>query len=496
MKPILQMNDIDKSFPGIQALDGVDLSVYSGEVHAIVGENGAGKSTLMKILAGLYLPDNGVIKIDDARVTLPDPIASRRQGIAMVYQELNLVPDLSVAENIALGSMESRFGFHLRKETTQRAQKILQLFDARISPAAKVGTLSVSQQQLVEIAKAYAAEPRIMVLDEPTSSLSEHEAQALFHVINTLRAEGIAVIYISHRLREVLELADRVTVLRDGRLIEARTVEGLTSSAMIELMVGRELADVFPKREVEIGEVVLEAEGLTRAGEFQDIDFTVRAGEIVGFAGLVGAGRTEVARALFGLDKLDSGKIRINGNEVDTSSPKRAIAAGVAYVPEDRKRDGIIPALPIQHNITLGILRRIRRFGWIPRRAERRIARERVEEMRVSPPTIDNRVDALSGGNQQKVVIGKWLAAEPSVLLLDEPTRGVDVGAKADLHELIGELAAQGTAVLMISSELPEVLSVSDRIYVLCEGRITAEFSREEANESVIMHAATGEVAA
>lgn len=495
MKPILTMSDIDKSFPGIQALEKVHLEVYPGEVHAIVGENGAGKSTLMKILAGLYLPDNGVIRIDDEPVTIPDQIESRRHGIAMVYQELNLVPDLSVAENIALGAMESSFGFHRKKATIRRAQEILRLFDAKIAAAVNVGTLSVSQQQLVEIAKAYAAEPRIMVLDEPTSSLSEHESQALFQVINTLRAEGIAVIYISHRLREVLSLADRVTVLRDGCLVEARPVEGLTSSKMIELMVGRELADVFPKREVEIGEVVLEAVGLTRTGVFEDINFTVRAGEIVGFAGLVGAGRTEVARAIFGLDKLDSGKVIINGTEVDTTSPKKAIAAGVAYVPEDRKRDGIIPALPIQHNITLGVLRRIQRLGWIPRRTERHIARERVEEMRVSPPTIDNRIDALSGGNQQKVVIGKWLAAEPSVLLLDEPTRGVDVGAKADLHELIGELAAQGTAVLMISSELPEVLSVSDRIYALCEGRITAEFSRSEANETAIMHAATGEVA-
>ncbi len=493
--PALRMSGITKSFPGIRALTDVALEVAAGEVHAIVGENGAGKSTLMKILAGVYQPDEGTIELQGEAVRIAGPIDARKRGIGMVYQELNLVPDLTVAENITLGGPPSRFGLVDRKALRARADEVLAELGAKVDADDLVGSLPVSQQQLVEIAKAYASSPRIVVLDEPTSSLSENEAQALFRVVQRMKDAGIAVIYISHRLREVIQLADQVTVLRDGTLVETRPAAGITAADMIRLMVGRDLTDVFPKREVPIGDVVLRVEGLTRSGVFDDVDLDVRAGEIVGLAGFVGAGRTEVARAIFGLDRADRGTISIGGVPVAVRSPRAAVDAGIAYVPEDRKRDGLVPQLSVKDNISLPVLGDVATAGWIRGGAERRLATEKATELGVSPPVIDRRVDTYSGGNQQKVVFAKWLATRPAVLILDEPTRGVDVGAKADIHTIIGELAAQGTAILMISSELPEVLAVSDRIYVLHEGRVSAELPRG-AGEQDVMHAATGEVAA
>lgn len=489
----LHMRGIGKSFPGIRALADVDLEVRAGEVHAVVGENGAGKSTLMKVLAGIYQPDEGTIEFDGVPVRLSSPIDARRCGVGMVYQELNLVPDLTVAENIGLGRMPSRAGLVNARALHDQAHRVLAELDARIDPSDIVGSLTVSQQQLVEIAKAYASEGKVIVLDEPTSSLSEHEAQSLFRAVRRMRDAGASVIYISHRLREVLELADRVTVLRDGRHIETRTVEGMTPTDMIRSMVGRDLADVFPKQEVPLGDVVLEVSGLTRAGAFEDISFTARAGEIVGLAGLVGAGRTEVARAVFGLDPRDGGSIRVQGREVSISNPRDGIAAGIGYVPEDRKRDGIVQQLSIRDNITLSALSRISRVGWVSTRRGTLLAREQAQELGVSPPVVDRAVTTLSGGNQQKVVLAKWLATGPRVLILDEPTRGVDVGAKADIHSIIGELAAAGVAIVLISSELPEILAVSDRVYVLHEGRLTAELERSELSEHSVMHAATGQ---
>ncbi len=376
------------------------------------------------------------------------------------------------------------------------AARVLQELGARIDPQDLVGRLSVSQQQLVEIAKVYASQPRIVVFDEPTSSLSEHEAQALFRVIERMRANDIAIIYISHRLREVLDISDRVTVLRDGRMIDCRPAQGLTPQEMIRLMVGRDLDDVFPKREVTIGNPVLEVSGLSRVGVFEDISLTAKSGEIVGLAGLVGAGRTEVARAIFGLDRHDAGSIRLNGQELTIRRPKSAVRAGIAYVPEDRKRDGVALSLSVKDNITLSVLRRVSKLGWIRRGQERVLAQQKAEELYVSPPAIDRKVATFSGGNQQKVVLAKWLATEPKVLILDEPTRGVDVGAKADIHTIIGELAERGVAIIMISSELPEILAVSDRVYVLHEGRMTAELERSDATEESVMSAATGEVMA
>jgi ABC-type sugar transport system ATPase subunit len=493
--PALRMSGISKSFPGIRALTEVTLEVAAGEVHAIVGENGAGKSTLMKILAGIYQPDEGTIQLQGETVRIAGPIDARKRGIGMVYQELNLVPDLTVAENITLGSPPSRFGVVDRKALRARADEVLAELGAKVGADDLVGSLPVSQQQLVEIAKAYASSPRIIVLDEPTSSLSENEAQALFRVVQRMKDAGIAVIYISHRLREVIDLADQVTVLRDGRLVETRPAAGITAADMIRLMVGRDLTDVFPKREVPIGDVVLQVRGLTRAGHFENVDLDVRAGEIVGLAGFVGAGRTEVARSIFGLDRADGGTILVKGEQVNVRDPHAAVEAGIAYVPEDRKRDGLVPQLSVKDNISLAVLSDVATAGWIRRGAERRLATEKARELGVSPPVIDRRVDTYSGGNQQKVVFAKWLATRPEVLILDEPTRGVDVGAKADIHTIIGELAASGTAILMISSELPEVLAVSDRIYVLHEGRVSAELPRG-ASEHEVMHAATGEVAA
>ena len=491
--PALHMRGISKSFPGIRALTDVELAVHPGEVHAIVGENGAGKSTLMKILAGIYQPDTGSIELSGERVKLTGPIDARRRGIGMVYQELNLVPDLSVAENITLGHTPARAGFVRRGAQLDEAKRVLGALDARIDPLETVGTLTVSQQQIVEIAKAYASEPRIVVLDEPTSSLSEHEAQSLFRVIERMRESGIAVIYISHRLREVLDLADRVTVLRDGQHIETRDIEGMTSADMIRSMVGRDLTDVFPKREVSIGETVLQIDGASRAGAFSKISITARAGEIVGLAGLVGAGRTEVARAIFGLDTLDTGTISVAGTEVSIHTPRDGVKAGIGYVPEDRKRDGIVPQMSIRDNISLPVLGQVSRLGWVRRSTENELATEQTRALGVSPPVIERGVSTLSGGNQQKVVLAKWLATKPSVLILDEPTRGVDVGAKADIHTIIGDLAAAGVAIVMISSELPEILAVSDRVYVLHEGEVTAELGRNRLTEEAVMRAATGE---
>lgn len=492
--PVLEMKNITKAFPGVKALTAVDLEVRAGEVHAIVGENGAGKSTLMKILAGVHQPDQGNVMISGEKLSFSSPLEARRRGIGMVYQEINLVPDLSVAENISLGNMPNASGLVKRKALNEIAERVLLELGANINAQGMVGQLSLSQQQLVEIAKVYASQPRIVVLDEPTSSLSEHEAKALFNVIERMRTNGIAIIYISHRLREVLNISNRVTVLRDGAMIDCRDADGLTPQEMIRLMVGRDLDDVFPKHQVPIGEPVLEVSELTRFGAFEAVSLTARAGEIVGLAGLVGAGRTEVARAIFGLDRAEGGIVRIHGREISTRSPRSAVRAGIAYVPEDRKRDGAALSLSVKDNISLPVLRRVAQLGWVRRSSERRMAQQKAEELYVSPPVIDRPVSTFSGGNQQKVVLAKWLATRPKVLILDEPTRGVDVGAKADIHTIIGELAAEGVAIVMISSELPEVLAVSDRVYVLNEGRITAEIDRTDADEESVMRAATGEV--
>lgn len=492
VQPLLVMRGISKSFVGAKAVAGVDLTILPGQVHAVVGENGAGKSTLMKIIAGVHQQDDGVLEVDGRPVHLRSPRDARRLGIGMVYQELSLVPELSVAENISLGRTPRRRGLIDRRAMGEIAREVLARLGAEIDPWDRVGNLSVSQQQLVEICKVYASDPRIVVFDEPTSSLTEHEATALLGVIRRMRDLGTAVIYISHRLHEVMAVADQVTVMRDGQRIDSLPVEGLTPTHVIKLMVGRDLGDEYPKRRVPIGDVVLSVSGLTREGAFRDITFDVRAGEIVGLAGLVGAGRTEVARAIFGLDPADAGEVKVLGKPVERNDARAAVQAGIAYVPEDRKTHGVVGGLPIRENLSLAVLQRLSTASVIRRASERELAGRYIDRLGVTPAEPERRTLTLSGGNQQKVVVGKWLASEPRVLILDEPTRGVDVGAKADIHWIVGDLVASGVAILMISSELPEILAVSDRIVVLHKGAVTAALEAATATEESVMHAATG----
>lgn len=490
----LHMKDISKVFPGVKALSGVELAVRFGTVHAIVGENGAGKSTLMKILSGAYAPTSGTIQVAGADVRMKRPADAQKLGIRMVHQELNLVPDLTVAENIFLGRMPRRFGFFDRGGMVRRAGAILAELGASIDPQQRLGDLTISQQQLVEIAKAYAASPRIIVLDEPTSSLSEHETAALFRILRKMRDDGIAIIYISHRLKEVLEIADEVTVLRDGCMIGTRPASGITAAEMIRLMVGRQVSNVFPKTPSTIGKTVFSVRGIGDGDRFHDVSFDVRAGEILGLTGLVGAGRTEVARAIFGLARLTAGGIEIDGAPVTITSPAAAARVGIAYVPEDRKGDGIVPAMTVRENISLPVLRRLANaFGSVRRGAERQLAGTYVKKFSIVPPDGERRIGLLSGGNQQKAVISRWLATDPKVLILDEPTRGVDVGAKAEIHDIIGQLVANGMAVVMISSELPEIMGVCDRVVVMRDGRASAPVAREGLTEERIMQLATGE---
>ena len=493
----LEMTGISKRFPGVQALAGVDLRVSAGEIHAVVGENGAGKSTLMKILAGAYEADAGSILMDGRPVSFSSPHESQALGVGMVFQELNLVADLSVAENIYLGRQPvRRFGIVDRRRLRDQATALLASLGAPIDATSLVRDLSVGQQQMVEIAKVYSQDPRILVLDEPTSALTEHETDILFATLRRLRSEGIAIIFISHRLKEVLAIADQVTVLRDGKLVGSRSIRELTAAGIVTMMVGRDVTDLFPKAVVDIGDVVLEVRGYSRSGVFSDVSFTVRAGEVLGLAGLVGAGRTEVARSIFGLDPHDAGEVRIDGQRVRVRGPRDAVKAHMGYVPEDRKKDGLVLGLSVRSNTVLSVLSDLARAGWITKRMEMPTVGAMIERFQLRPPDPERTVATLSGGNQQKVVIGRWTVATPRVLFLDEPTRGVDVGAKAEIHQLIGELARQGVAIVMISSELPEILAASDRILVLHEGRITGELSRAEATEERIMMAATGQALA
>ena len=489
--PLLVMEGISKSFAGTVALSDVHLAVGAGEIHAIVGENGAGKSTLMKILSGVHRPSAGRISWDGGDVTISSPQQAQQLGIRMVYQELSLVPDLSVAENIMLGRMPRRGPFLDRGAMVREAEAALGTIGATLAPDEIVADLTISQRQLVEIARVVSAGAKLIVLDEPTSSLSEHEAQNLLQVIRSLKDRNISVIYISHRLHEVLSIAERITVLRDGRTVQTRQAKGTSATTLVELMVGRKLDDVFPKTIVPIGGEVFRAAGLTSRA-FQDIEIVVRRGEIVGLAGLVGAGRTEFARAVFGLDTFESGQLFINGAAIHPRNSRQAIECGIAYLPEDRRLHGIVPPLTVRENLSLAILQRIASAGFVKRQTEIGNARKSVSELGVNPPAIERSIETLSGGNQQKVVLGRWLATQPTLLILDEPTRGIDVGAKADIHHIIGRLAASGIAIILISSELPEVIAASDRIYVLHEGQVTAEFERVNVSETAIMTAATG----
>jgi rhamnose transport system ATP-binding protein len=490
--PRVALQGVSKRFLATLALDDVSLELRPGEVHALVGENGAGKSTLVKILAGVHQPDSGTILLDDIPTTISGPAAARALGIAVVHQEPRLFPDLTVGENVVIGHAPSgRLGRVDWGATHRQAKALFDELDVQIDVRAPVRGLSMADQQLIEIAKALSIDARVLILDEPTASLSAHEVARLFAIVHRLRDRGVSILFVSHRLDEVFVLCDRATVLRDGRHVVTTATRDLTTADLVRHMVGRAVS-LFPKVDAPAGDVLLDVEGLSREGEFRDITFSVRAGEIVGFAGLVGAGRTEIARVLFGIDQRDSGVVRVGGTAVTFSNPSAAMNAGIAYLPEDRHQEGLVLDFSIAQNVTLPILPRLFPRLFVHAAAERQVAQDYTSRFDVRMTGIEQRVGALSGGNQQKVVLAKWLASKPSVLILDEPTRGIDIGAKVEVHRIISELAAAGLAIILISSDLPEVLAMSDRIIVLHEGRITAEIPRDRATEERVMFAATG----
>jgi rhamnose transport system ATP-binding protein len=492
---ILELKNISKSFSGVEVLHDVSFALRPGEVHALLGENGAGKSTLVKIITGVHQPDKGEILLNDEPVHFSDARESRQAGIAAIYQELTLFPDLDVAENIFAGRQPITLGRRVDwRKLYMEAGKLLDSLGMKLDLKQKARNLSIAQQQMVEIARAFSIHARILIMDEPTSSLTLHEVDDLFRLVRRLRAEGTAIIFISHRLDELFALADRVTVLRDGSYVDTRSIKDVTRDDLIRMMVGRTITSLFPKQDVRAGDVVLRVENLTRAGSFHDVSFELRSREILGLAGLVGAGRTNVARAIFGVEPPTTGRIQIEGREVTITSPQQAIELGLAYVPEDRQLHGLIPAMPLTPNISLAMLPHYSHMGWLQDKLERKSAYDSALQMEVRANNIWQLARELSGGNQQKVVLAKWLSTKPRILILDEPTRGIDVGTKAAVHALMSKLAAEGMAILMISSELPEILGMSDRIIVMREGVVTGHFSRAEATQEKIISAATQEV--
>jgi rhamnose transport system ATP-binding protein len=466
--------------------------LYPGEAHALLGENGAGKSTLVKILAGVHRQDSGELTLAGQSLTFNGPAASKAAGISIIYQEPTLFPDLSVAENIFMGRQPLRGGRRIdRSAMNAAATEVFSRLGVDLDPERLAKGLSVADQQIVEIAKALSLDAKVLVMDEPTAALTQVEVDRLFEVMKTLRAQGAAVLFISHRLEEVFASCQRVTIMRDGNFVSTAPIEDLTIDDIIRSMVGRNLESLFPKTVTEPGGVVLEVEHLGSAGVFTDISFQVRRGEIVALAGLVGAGRSEVARAIFGIDPYDSGTVTVNGKVLPRNAPRAAMAAGIALVPEDRRQQGLVMDLGIDQNVALASLGRLSQGGLIRRSSERRMAMDWAGRLQMKFGRMSNAVSTLSGGNQQKVVLGKWLARNPSLLIIDEPTRGIDVGTKAEVHRILDGLVAQGMAVLMISSELPEVLGMADRVLVIREGRLTASMSRTEADEDSVMRAAT-----
>jgi ABC-type sugar transport system ATPase subunit len=490
---IFRLAGVTKRFGGVVAVQDVDFDLRPGEVHALVGENGAGKSTLMKIVDGLYAPDEGIVEVNGQSASFSSPRDAEDAGIAMIPQELDLFPELSVAENLFVGRKRprTRWGGLDRNAMRAEARRRLGSLGVDLDVTALVKRLSAANQQIVAIARALVGDARAVVMDEPTSSLTDREARQLFRIIEELTSGDVGVVYISHRLEEIFEIADRITVLRDGRHITTAPASELDSEDLVRLMVGRPLNELFSRHPHDPGDVALEVRGLTREGEFADVDLTLRRGEILGLAGLVGAGRTELAQAIFGIRPPESGEILVDGEEARIHSPQAAMDRGIFYVPEERRSQGLILPFSIKNNITLSILDRISRFGFVPR-SERQTADRFAKELSIRGAEISDPVARLSGGNQQKVVVAKSLAREPSVLLLDEPTRGVDVGAKSEIYRLIDDLAREGKAILLISSELEEVLSMSDRILVMREGRLAGEFERQEATQEKVMTAATG----
>ena len=490
---MLQMRGVSRRFPGVQALDDVQLDVRAGEVHVVLGENGAGKSTLMKIIGGAIRRDAGEVLLDGRAIEVRSPAHARSLGISVIHQELTLVPHLTVADNVFLGKFPTSVpGWVDRGRMDARAAALLRGLGADIDPRTEVRRLGLAEQQAVEIARALADEARILVMDEPTSALTAVEVDRLIATIETLAARGVAVIYISHRMEEIFRLGHRVTVLRDGRYVATLDMSAVAAPELVRLMTNREVSDHFPKREGRRGEEVLRVEGLSRRGTIHDVHFTLHRGEVLGIAGLAGAGRTEMARCLAGADRAHAGRVVLKGRAALMTSPRDAIAHGLALLPEDRKSHGLVLGASLQHNIGLPILGRLARAGFVDNGRESSIARRWCERLRVKATGVDRRAGSLSGGNQQKVVLAKWLAADADVFLFDEPTRGIDLGARRDIYEIINSLVANGAGVVLISSELDEVLGMSDRVLVMRGGRICGEFPAAGTTESQLLHAALG----
>ena len=492
---LVRMEGIDKSFPGVQALVDAQFELRPGEVHALVGENGAGKSTLMKVLTGIYRKDAGTISFKGHEVDIPDPRAGRDLGLSMIHQELVLAPHLTVAQNIYMGrEPRGRLSFTVdEKRQVELTAELIDRLHLRLDPRAKVRDLKVAQQQMVEIAKALSLDASVLIMDEPTAALTNTEIDELFRIIRTLRAQGVGVVHISHRLEELRQISDRVTVMRDGRYVATVETAAVSIDEIISMMVGRVIYQEAPQvPETPDPEIVLEVRGLSRGRAVRDVSFSLRRGEILGVAGLVGAGRTELARLIFGADRKDSGDILVHGEPVHVGSPADAVRMGISYLSEDRKRHGLALGLDLEDNNALASYRRfLRALGQVNTSATRAAATKRVEELSIKTPSIAQKVRNLSGGTQQKVVLGKWLTAEAEILIFDEPTRGIDVGAKSEIYHLLNELAARGSSIIMISSELPEILRMSHRIIVMCEGQLTGELTAAEADQEKIMTLAT-----
>ena len=489
------MEGIEKSFPGVHALNQCRFQLHAGEVHALLGENGAGKSTMMKVLAGIYAPDAGRILYKGKEVTIAGPRAAQTLGISMIHQELNLMPHLTVAQNVFIGREPRRGTRFWLDEGALNAQteQLFQSMHLNLDPRTKVADLTVAKQQMVEIAKALSYHSEVLIMDEPTAALTETEIDELFRMINQLRARGVGIVYISHRLEEIKRICNRITIMRDGHYINTVDAQDVSIDQIISMMVGRTIYESAPEvPDTPNQETVLAVKGLNRAGVLKDINFTLKKGEILGFAGLMGAGRTEVARAVFGADRIDTGEIYVQGRRAQIKTPRDAVRYGIGYLSEDRKRYGLALGMDVESNVVLAAFKKfLGRLGWVNRGKTRRTAQQYVETLAIKTPTIQQRVRNLSGGNQQKVVIGKWLTADTDILIFDEPTRGIDVGAKSEIYKLLNDLAHQGKSIIMISSELPEVLRMSHRIIVMCEGRITGELNAAEATQEGIMKYAT-----
>lgn len=492
MTPVLALDGITKTFPGVKALSEVSLKLCPGQVTALVGENGAGKSTVVKILTGIYQPNGGAILVDGAQTDFPTPQAAADAGITAIHQETVLFDELSVAENIFLGhAPRNNFGLLDWSEMERRSAKILAGIGAEIDPNAKLRDLGIANKHLVAISRALSIDARVVIMDEPTAALSHKEIEELYELVEKLKAQGKAILFISHKFDEIFRIADRYTVFRDGQFIGDGLIKDVGEAALVKMMVGRDVSQIFPSRDSNVGEEILSVEGYNHPTEFADIGFRLRKGEILGFYGLVGAGRSEFMQALFGITQPSSGIVRIEGSEVSISSPADAVSNGIVYVPEDRGKQGAITDLPIFQNVTLPSLGRTSKNGFLRLAEEFKLAREYTERLDLRAASLDTNVGNLSGGNQQKVVIAKWLATQPKVIILDEPTKGIDIGSKAAVHEFMAELAEQGLAVIMVSSEIPEILGMSDRVIVMREGRMAAELTGDDLTpETLVRHAA------